>query len=198
MTPEKMWMGCVKREEPAWEEFVTSYGRVVRRAVHYKINRMNSKSLVSEADDIIQEVFLTLWEDNKLERVKDISKLDSWLVAVSINKTIDYAQKRWKVERRTDHLEQRVSEDGYTFQDLIPSMNIDQESELEYQEMSDLANEAISNLSDMERRSLEKSMEGVRHRCIARDMEVPHKTASSAIRRARVKVRKRMREYCLV
>ena len=197
MTLEKMWTGCVQREEPAWEEFVSSYGRVVRRAVHYKINRMNSKSLVSEADDIIQEVFLTLWEDNKLESVKDISKLDSWLVSVSINKTIDYAQKRWKVEKRTEHLEQRVSEDGTTFQGLIPSMNTDQESELEYQEMSDLANEVISKLPERERRPLEKSMEGVEHRCIAEDMDIPHKTVSSAIRRARVKVRKRMREYCL-
>jgi RNA polymerase sigma factor (sigma-70 family) len=197
MTPEKIWTGCVKREEPAWEEFVSSYGRFIRKAVHYKINRMNSKSLVSEADDIIQEVFLMLWEDNKLESVKNISKLDSWLVAVSINKTIDYAQKRWKVDKRTDHLDQRVSEDGTTFKDLIPSMNIDQERELEYQEMSDLANEAISNLPERERRSLEKSMEGERQRCIASDMDIPHKTASSAIRRARVKVRKMMREYSL-
>ncbi|MDD4981095.1 MAG: RNA polymerase sigma factor [Candidatus Omnitrophica bacterium] len=197
MTTEALVARCVRRDRKAWAEFVREYEGVVRRAVWYKINRMNSKALKSEADDIVQEVFLKLWEDNKLASVRDASKLNSWLVIVAINKTIDYAYRGRKDERRKCSIDAVLNEEGFTLKDILSSGGIDQSMECEIKELTERALKEISNLRKRDRKILDLSLGGTRQTDIAEMMDMRVNTVVSIIRRAKEKVRGRMKE-CFV
>ena len=198
MNTEELVEKCVKRNKHAWNEFVRQYESLVRRAVLYKLNRMNSRSLKSEADDIVQEVFLVLWKDNKLTSLKDLSCLKSWLVLVTINKTLTYCKRRWKDQQKTRSLNQGLAEDGFTLEDVIPSGAFDPREALEVKEMAEHAKKEMSYLKRKERRVLELSLiEGKKQIDIAEIMDMPTGTVASLIRRAKKQVREGIKEYCL-
>ena len=197
MNTQELVERCVKRDRKAWNEFVQEYEGLVRRAVWYKINRMNSKALRSESDDIVQEVFLKLWEDNKLASVRDTSYLNSWLVMVAINRTINYAKRRWKDERRTRSLDERLSDGEFTLEDVIPAKGNDPAKGLHLKELTERSLEEISNLKMRERKILNLSLGGRRHTDIAEKMSLPVNTVATIISRAKGKVRQGMKE-CFV
>jgi RNA polymerase sigma factor (sigma-70 family) len=197
MTTEQLVARCVRRDRKAWTEFVQEYEGLVRKAVWYKIHRMNAISLRSEADDIVQEVFLKLWEDNKLASVEDTSKLKSWLVIVAINRTIDYCSGRWKKDRKTLPLEGSIADGEFSLEDIIPAEGSDQSKELELKELTERAFHEISNLKKRDRRILKLNLSGEKQTDIAGMMDMPVNTVVSIIRRAKEKVKEGMKE-CLV
>lgn len=197
MNAEELVARCVRRDRKAWTEFVREYEGLVKRAVWYKINRMNSKALRSEADDIVQEVFLKLWEDNKLTSVRDTSKLKGWLVIVAINKTINYATRRWNKEKWTRSLEEKLVDEELTLEDVIPAKGSDQSKALELKELTERALEEISTLKIRDRKILNLSLGGKRHTDIAEKMSMPVNTVATIISRAKGKVREGIKE-CFV
>jgi len=197
MNAEELVARCVRRDRKAWTEFVREYEGLVKRAVWYKINRMNSKALRSEADDIVQEVFLKLWEDNKLTSVRDTSKLKGWLVIVAINKTINYATRRWNKEKWTRSLEEKLVDEELTLEDVIPAKGNDPAKLLELKELTERALHEISTLKIRDRKILNLSLGGKRHTDIAEKMSMPVNTVATIISRAKGKVREGMKE-CFV
>ena len=198
MTTEELVGRCIKRDKLAWNEFVLRYEGLVRRAVHYKLNRMNSRYLRSEADDVIQEVFLMLWRDNKLSKIRDISSLKSWLVIVTINKTSNYCKHRWRDQQKLRSLSQTLTEDGFTLEDVIPDRNYDPARAFDVKEMRKIVSQRINSLRKKERRALELNlMGGKRQSDVAKVMDIPIGTAASLIGRAKRKLQKGIREYCL-
>jgi RNA polymerase sigma factor (sigma-70 family) len=188
---------CIKRDRPAWDEFVRKYEGLVRRAVYYKLNRMNAKSLRSEADDIVQEVLLMLWSDNKLAMLRDVSSLEGWLVITAINRTTTYCNRRWKETRLTKSFDGSLSDDEFTLADTIPAKGNDPAKALYVKELADRAGKEISNLNMRERRALKLSLDGRRHTDIANVMGMSANTVSTLVRRAKSKVRQGMSEYCI-
>ena len=200
MSTEELVKKCVRRNRSAWNEFVLEYESLVRRAVYYKLNRMNSKALMSDADDIVQEVFLNLWQGNKLTKLRDTSKVKSWLVAVTINRTSNYCRKRrakdWRVSRS---LSEHLGEDGFTLEDIIPSREMDPARECEVNEMGEAIRNRMGALRDKERIALELNILGEeKHSSIAEIMNVPVNTVTSLIHRGKRKIQKSIREYSLV
>ena len=194
MTTEELVERCISRDKLAWNEFVHRYEGLVKRAVYYKLNKMNSKLLRSEADDIVQEVFLMLWRDNKLTKLKKLSSLEGWMVIVTINKTINYCKRRWKDQQRTRSLNQSLAEDGFTLENIIPSRAFDPSKALAVKEMVEGVRQGIKMLKERERRALELNLyDSKRQADIAKVMDIPLGTVASLICRAKNKVR----EYCL-
>ena len=70
---------CRKGDETAWDELVERYQRLV-----FAIPRRSGLS-ESQAADILQEVFLTLFQ--KLDEIKQPDKIRSWLVTTAKFKT---------------------------------------------------------------------------------------------------------------
>ena len=198
MTTEELVKKCVKRNQSAWNEFILRYESLVRRAVYYKLNRMDSRSLRSEADDIVQEVFLMLWQDNKLSKLRDVTCLKSWLVAVTINRTSNYCKHRWKEERKTRSLNQSLAEDGFTLEDVIPSRAFNPREALEVKEVRGIVRQRMNKLKEKERRVLELNLFGGKKQTdIAEVMDIPVGTVSTLIHRAKRKVRESVRQYQL-
>jgi RNA polymerase sigma-70 factor (ECF subfamily) len=73
------------------EAFNKLYGKY-HSAIYYNILKLTRDSIVAE--DIVQEVFITLWEKRYgLDSEKEIS---GWLFVVSYNKSIDYLKRKLK------------------------------------------------------------------------------------------------------
>ena len=76
---------CRKGDESAWNELVDRYQRLV-----FAIPRRSGLS-ESQAADILQEVFLTLFQ--KLDEIKQPEKIRSWLVTTAKFKTWGLVRK---------------------------------------------------------------------------------------------------------
>jgi RNA polymerase sigma factor (sigma-70 family) len=197
MNTQELVERCIKRDRLAWDEFVQEYEGLVKKAVHYKLNRMNAKSLQSEAEDISQEVFLTLWEDNKLVMLRDISSLEGWLVIAAINRTINYCKRRWKEERLTKSFNGSLSDDELALEDTLSVKGNDPAKALYVKELVSCAGKEISSLKEKERKVLKLSLCGWKQIDIAGRMDMPTNTVATLIRRAKSKVRQGMKE-CFV
>jgi len=199
MNPEELVEKCIRRDKVAWNEFVLRYKSIVKRACCYKLNKLNSRSLMSESDDIVQEVFLGIWEDNKLTKLKDLSCLKPWLVIVTIRTTLNYCKKRWKEQQKTVSLNQSLSEDGFTLEDLIPSKALNPSKAFEVKERMERIQDRVKMLKGKERRALELNLyRGKRQSEVAKVMDIPVSAVSSLIARAKRKVKSGIKEYQLV
>ena len=118
MSTEELIERCIKKDGSAWEEFIRKYQSLVRKAVYYRLHNV----LRNDVDDIVQEVFLALWKDDKLSRLRDVSRLKGWLAIVTINLTTSYSKLPYKRWRMTRSIHERPSNDKtITFEDLVTS-----------------------------------------------------------------------------
>lgn len=88
---------CVKGDRLAWDEFLDKYSRLI---YNYTLHVLNAKGFAfakEQVNDIFQEIFSSLIEDNyrklKSFRARNGCSLASWLRQVTINFTIDYLRK---------------------------------------------------------------------------------------------------------
>ena len=101
MSTEEMVRRCIKKDECAWNEFVRRYQDIVHKAVYYKLYKTSPRAHRNDVDDIVQEVFLVLWESNKLSTIKDISHISGWLAVVTNNLAASYRRSRYDRDMMT-------------------------------------------------------------------------------------------------
>src|SRR5690606_37960300 len=80
------------------EIIMDMYGDEVKRFIYTYVKNQ------ADTDDIIQEVFVTIY--NKLDTFKGNSSLKSWIYSIAINKCKDYLRS-WKV--RNQKLKERLT-----------------------------------------------------------------------------------------
>ena len=187
MSTEELVERCIRKDESAWEEFVRQYQGLVRKAVYYRLNDV----LRNDIDDIVQEVFLTLWKDDKLLKLRDASCLKGWLFIVTINLTASYGRpsyKKWNVTRSIH--EKPPYDKSVTLEDTIASSQPDPARSAEIRETISCVEEGIDTLNTKERTALELNVyDGQTQKDISEIMNIPTNTAASLIRRAKIKVR---------
>jgi len=198
MSTEELIVLCIKRDDLAWNEFIMRYQGLVSKAVYYKLNRMNARHMRSESDDIVQEIFLALWEGNKLSNIKDMSKINSWLFVVSVNNVVSYCRRRWRKTGAERCLSEPVSDDGvHTLEDVIVSTVPNPVEEYEANETMEFIDNCLDKLKERERRVLKERMyEGRKQQDIADDMGIPVGTVGGLICRGKRKIRQELMELC--
>jgi RNA polymerase sigma factor (sigma-70 family) len=92
---------CIRQEHDAWGEFLRRYAPLILATVVRKLASLGQTNVKSDADDIIQDVFEDLVEDNcrALSSIKDRDRLEPWLCAVALHKTIDFVRKKGRDSR---------------------------------------------------------------------------------------------------
>jgi RNA polymerase sigma factor (sigma-70 family) len=87
----------VKGDRQIQDEFLTTYSRLIYNYIHSVLNTKGFKFSQDHINDIFQEIFCSLINDNyrKLKTFKAANgcSLASWLRQVTINFTIDYIRK---------------------------------------------------------------------------------------------------------
>ena len=186
MSTEELIDRCRRKDAHAWDIFIRQYQGLIRKAVYYRLNN----AIRNDVDDIVQEVFLALWNGDKLSRLRDTSRLKGWLVVVTINLTLSYGRIPYKRQKVTKSIYERLSDDKpATFEDIITSDKPDPARSAEMTETISRTEEGIGVLNTKEKTALELNVyDGETKKQIARIMNIPTGTASSLIHRAKIKV----------
>ena len=177
MSTEELIERCIKKDGSAWEEFIRKYQSLVRKAVYYRLHNV----LRNDVDDIVQEVFLTLWKDDKLSSLRDASRLKGWLAIVTINLTTSYSKLPYKRWRMTRSIHERPSNDKtITFEDLVTSSQPDPARCAEIKETISCVEKRIDTLKMKERTALKlHTYDGQTQKDIAAIMNIPTNTVAS-------------------
>jgi RNA polymerase sigma-70 factor, ECF subfamily len=128
----------------------------------------------SSAEDVMQEVFIRLWENSEAF-VTGRGSLAGWLAVVSRNRAVDVLRRR----RSSDSVEEIV----------LPT-NTDLASEAERNIMMEKVRRVFGNLPPDQQRSLEMAFfEGLSHSEIAAQTGTPLGTVKTRIRSALISLR---------
>lgn len=199
MTTDELVKKCKEKDTSAWDEFTRRYTHLVKRSVLYKLRKLGLSYSKDEALDIVQEVFLLIWEKDKLTLLKSPSSLKGWLAIVSINITSNYCRK-YLFRSQRDILSlnaPRGPEPGSaTLEDLLSSDKLNTERTLEANELKRVLNEELSRLPQKQELALKFNIyDGEKQSDIARIMNIPEGTVATLIKRGKDTLRERLKSY---
>jgi RNA polymerase sigma-70 factor (ECF subfamily) len=159
----------------AFEVLVRRYGGLMRV---YSRGILGSND---EADDIVQESFVTAWQ--QLEALEDPGAVKSWLMRIVSRRSIDRLRNRHEHDDLDKH-------DHPTSEQASP------EHVAEAQSLVSAAGTALAALPAAQRRCwLLKEMAGYSYREIAADLDIPESTVRGLISRARTNMAREMQAW---
>ncbi len=170
---------CLEDGPDAWSLFVDRFSGLVYWAIKRKLRRYCPVYLNSDAEDIYQRLFASLWEKRSLEAVKDRDNISPWLIVLASNLAIDFIRKK---KREEDFLKEDMPKDISAGDDY---------SSLFIKEKRNILDNAMGSLSEKEKAYLELSyLSGKKHKDIADIFNVPINSVSTTIARAKTKIKK--------
>lgn len=190
---------CVARDNGAWERFVRTYEGLIIRSVRYKLKKSGMSVLSDEFRDIVQEVFLSIWEGNSLSSVRDIACLEHWLILTAMNKTSNYCKKKiYSDPGKFLSFEEDISSEGegLTLSSIMTSKSPSAFTMAEDMEMKEILKKEIDRLGHKQQLALKLSLyDCKKQKEIAGIMNVPKNTVSTMIRRAKLHVKDGVEKY---
>ena len=181
---------CSGGDRAAWDEFTRRYTPLVTRSVKYKLGKLGVRLPGADIPDIVQDVFISLWEKNRLSDIKDPLCLDSWLVIITLNATSNHCRNN-KVFRSRKVL----SLDAGTLPEEIAAPACARRG-MEADEIRDIMDEELSNMSRRQRLALKFHIyDGKTQKDIAEIMNIPAGTVATLIKRGKRRLREKLRDY---
>ena len=179
---------CVRGDDQAQALFYTEHVDLVRRSAAYTLRSYSNESLLmSEVEDICNEVFIRLFADGcrSLRSLKKPKSVRAWLVTVTRRYTVDYIRK-WAGQDRLRTAEMREESEPY---------GQDAEQQAITGEREVMLTKCLSALSDEERLILTLFfVHGRKYIEIAAMTGRNINTVSAKLRRAKVKLRRLLEE----
>jgi RNA polymerase sigma-70 factor (ECF subfamily) len=161
---------CIQRQQEAWKEFLRRYGPLIRGTIAQKLSSLGCARAKSDAEDIFQDVLKTLVERDcqALSTIKNREKIDSWLCAMALHKTLDFVRRKWRMAQTVEihghtaegdvayplssvEASERAEEIWAAVEQLQPDEQLLVKwfyiHDLKYREMAELANIPINTVS---------------------------------------------------
>ncbi|MBV6343359.1 MAG: sigma-70 family RNA polymerase sigma factor [Candidatus Magnetobacterium sp. LHC-1] len=164
-------------EEGAFAELVRRHSqRFYRIAYRFSTNR-------EEAQDIVQEAFLKLWERPQLFKVTGKTRFTTWFYRVVINLCIDYSRRPGAVELTDDMMN-------------VPDTGITPDVAMDARRMQVYLEHCIAQLPLRQRMALNLCFyEGVSNKDAAEIIGVSLKALQSLLMRAKGSLKEKMASY---
>ena len=156
----------------AFEGIYKAYSGLVYNVAFRVVNNMD------EAQEVTQEVFLTVYR--KLKSFKFKSSLKTWIYRIAVNMSIDYARKRSKEQDHTV-----LYEDHNKLNKTIDSVSGEGEREEQEKTLSTLLEALSPNLRVC---IVLRSIEGLSYQEISESLNININTVRSRLKRAREKL----------
>jgi RNA polymerase sigma-70 factor (ECF subfamily) len=199
MSIEELLQKCLSRDASSYDEFIRRYQRLVTRSVNYKLAKLNVRLVRNELEDIVQEIFFSIWDQNKLTGLKDPECLDSYLVMLSINATSNYCRTReLRQAEKTLSLDSLLypEDNSISLGDIIPSPSLGTERMLNDNEISVTLEKEISELEPMEQLALKLNIyDGKKQKEIATIMALPEGSVATLIYRAKNRLKEKLKDF---
>ena len=166
---------CIRREDKAWEEFIERFSGLLFYSARERLKRAGFSFGQQDIEDVVQAVFLEIWEKGLLEQVRERRKITAWLSIVAQTRALNYMRQK---------KERLLHEDESYKIDNIEASSLDESVMLELER-------AIKGFDKREKIILKLSIiHGKRHKEIARFMNIPINTVSTIIARRKKVLKK--------
>ena len=199
MDTKELIKKCIEKDHSAWNEFVRCYESLIIRSVRYKLNSLNADMARDQFRDIVQEIFLAIWEENKLSRIRDIRCLRKWLIMIAMNTASNYCRKRmFKDAKKTFSLDQSLSAEtpGLKLDSIIPCNRFNAGKAAETGEMREAIERELNKLGHKQQIALKLNIyDCKKQKDIACIMNIPENTVATLISRAKNQVREGIEKY---
>jgi len=139
-----------------------------------------------EAENLIQDVYLNLWENRY--KVEKNSSIKFYLFTMAYNSAISILRKKARESQFIEYLKslQKINEEPVN-------------TELEYNELTNKLDEIIKKLPLRQKEVyLLHSVEGMKYTEIAERLHISVNTIKNHMSRALKTIREKMRNYCLI
>jgi len=177
---------CLRGDDAAWEAVVKSFGKRIYNLSYRYTNRRD------EAEDLTQETFVTVYQ--KLESLKDDAKFEPWLFRIARNYVYQKYRRRVPPTVSVDFLD----EEGRTASELADERK-DPQEEFQAEELDDVVREVVLELPEKYREVFVLSaIQDLSYQEIAEIVGRSLASVKTDIHRARLQVRKRVKEYLKV
>ena len=173
---------CIKREEKAWIEFIDRFSGLVHYSASRRLKRDGFRFNEQDIQDIVQNVFVNIWEKSELAEVRERNKIQAWLSIVGQTSALNFMRK--KKERLLSE------EELFKVENIVSDKGAECRAEL----IEELEN-AVEGFPPREKIVLKLNIiHGKTHKEIADFMNIPINTVSTIISR-RKKVLKKALSY---
>ncbi len=169
---------CINREEKAWSGFINRFSGLVYYSARERLKRNGFSFSEQDIQDIVQNVFMDIWEKSRLSEVRERDKIKAWLSIVGQTRALNFIRK--KRERLLGE------EELFKVENIVSDKEKGHGAELiEELEM------AIENFPPREKIILKLNIiHGKTHKEIADFMNMPINTVSTIIARRKETLRK--------
>jgi len=175
----KLVQKCIEGDVEAWNEFVERFSGLIYWAIKRKLNKHDSAYLQSEAEDIYQRIFASIWEKKSLIGVSERGNIAPWLVVLASNFTIDLIRRKRLEEGFLRNSFESEAKSQYRDTPVLLKEN------------KRLLEEAMKSLNGKEKSCLELNyIAGKKHREIAEIFNISINSVSTIIARAKDKIKK--------
>ncbi len=185
---------CIAGEHAAWEEFAKQYGRLLEFSAKKRLSQFGIRLDEEQSERIVQDILIHLWEGKKLAQVRDQDRIAAWLAAVAGNTAIScWRKQHCEMDRRTQSLSKNLTP-GEAKEVFLEAMLVAEgpspREELENRERDQELQKTLSRLSPREQLVLKAAyFLNQTHEEIGRMLGVPRNTVSTALSRAKEKLR---------
>jgi RNA polymerase sigma-70 factor (ECF subfamily) len=193
-TLKELISNCLNKDTSAWSEFVLRFKPLVENSVRARLGRHNFPHTIEDIKDIAQDILLGIWEQDKLQSVRDEDKITGWLVIVAQNATVDYIRKHKDLLRQNPGI---IGEEGSRL-DITETFvsNSHPVRETLDKELADTLDSALNALQPRDKLILKLSLShNLSHKEIAGLTQIPLNTVSTIIRRSLLKLRELLKKW---
>lgn len=177
------------------DEFVKKYSNLVYAAIQNRVKKCGMLLSHEEVLDIRQDIFASLWENGKLGAVQNPESVPYWLAIVSGNAAMQYLRRQYRHEPvKPVPLFDLIG--GREIIDLIPSSGDDPSDALSKDELAKKIDESIESLPTKEKLIIKLNLlHDKKYEEIADMLNIPTGTVSNYIKRAKEKLKRRLKGF---
>lgn len=184
---------CVKKDPAAWDYFVKKYSRLISVSIQVRIAKYAVTLPCQEIEDIKQAVLMSIWQKEKLRQIKDLRGISYWLSIVSGNEAFEYLRK--KHGAKSPEMVPIYDKLGGPIDDIAASENSSPSCELDSKEIVKKIEDAVELLRGKEKLIAKMNiLFGKKYHEIAECLRIPEGTVSSYAKRAKDKLRRRLKD----
>ncbi len=184
---------CIKGDLAAWSALAQKYYALVYLAIEKRLKKYGFTLPRQDIEDIRQNVLASIWRDGKLRNVKNRKDISFWLAIVAGNAAMEHMRHKHAAEvpAAVSFSDKCAGEELIA---LVPSAEPDPADRSARNEAERMINAAVRSLPPREKLIMKLNIyHDKKYHEIAEILNMPVGTVSSHIKRARERLRKKLK-----
>ena len=198
MDDRKLVEACIKKDLKSWSLLIAKYSRLVEIAAANRLKKYGFTLPKEDIEDIRQDVFTAIWSKDKLKSVADLNDISHWIAIVSGNMAMDRLRGSKNRELLDTIPIHEKFKEGY-LADVLLSKKLRTEDDKAEKQLAKKIDAAMATLPCRERLIIELHLiHGKKYYEIVELLEMPYGTVSSYIKRAKERLRTKLKEFLII